>query len=48
MPAVAHTRILRPSIRVSSERIIPVNSARNIGVNFDQEMTLAEHVTLGI
>ena len=38
----------RPPIeafQVSSERITPVSSARNIGVVFDQEMTLAEHVT---
>ena len=33
------------AIQVSSERITPVSSARNIGVVFDQEMTLAQHGT---
>ena len=33
------------AIQVSSERIMPVSSARNLGVVFDQEMTLVEHVT---
>ena len=34
------------AIQVSSERIMLVSSARNIGVVFDQEMTLVEHVTI--
>ena len=33
------------AIQVSSERIMLVSSAWNIGVVFDQEMTLVEHVT---
>ena len=33
------------AIQVSSERIMPVSFARNIGVVFDREMTLVEHVT---
>ena len=33
------------AIQVSSEQIMPVSSARNIRVVFDQEMTLAEHIT---
>ena len=33
------------AIQVSSERIMLVSSARNIGVVFDQKMTLVEHVT---
>ena len=33
------------AIHVSSGRIMPVSSARNIGVVFDQEMTLVELVT---
>ena len=33
------------AIQVSSERIMPVSSARNMGVVFDQEMTLVAHVT---
>ena len=32
-------------IQVSSEQIMPVSSARNLGVIFDQEITLVEHVT---
>ena len=31
------------AIQVSSERIIPARSARNIGVILDQEMSLDEH-----
>ena len=33
------------AIQVSSERIIPTRSARNIGVILDQEMSLDERVT---
>ena len=33
------------AIQVSSEQIIPVSSARNLGVIFDQEMSLVENVT---
>ena len=33
------------AIQVSSERIMPVSSARNIEVVFDQEITLVEQVT---
>ena len=33
------------AIQVSSERMMPVSSARNLGVVFDQEINLVEHVT---
>ena len=44
MPAIAYARLLRPS-KYPVNELMPVSSARNIGVVFDQEMTLVEHVT---
>ena len=44
MPAIAYARLLRPS-KYPLNELMPVSSARNIGVVFDQEMTLVEHVT---
>ena len=45
MPTIAHACSPIEAIQVSSERIMPVSSSRNIGVVFDQEITLVERVT---
>ena len=43
MPAIAYARLLRPS-KYPVNELMPVSSARNIAVVFDQEITLVEHV----